>query len=126
MASDGVTFRDGPAHPRGAGCYTKVLGFYVRERKALDLMKALRKMTLLPAQRLESIAPQMKRKGRVQVGADADLTLFDPEMVRDRATYTDSMQFAQGIRHVLVAGEFVIRDGELVEGVLGTGTADER
>ena len=117
VASDGITFKDGPAHPRGAGCYSKVLGFYVRERGALDLMTALGKMTLLPARRLESIAPQMKRKGRVQAGADADLTLFDPEKVRDRATYTDSMQPATGIRHVLVGGEFVVRDGAVVEGV---------
>ena len=117
VASDGITFRDGPAHPRGAGCYSRVLGYYVRERGALDLMTALKKMTLLPAQRLESIAPQMKRKGRVQEGADADLVLFDPETVRDRATYTDSMQYAAGIRHVLVGGEFVVRDGAVLEGV---------
>ena len=116
-ASDGISFRNGPAHPRGAGCYTKILGFYVRERGALDLMTALRKMTLLPAQRLEAIAPQMKRKGRVQVGADADLVLFDPDTVRDRATYVDSMQYASGIRHVLVGGTFVVRDGRVVENV---------
>ena len=74
-------------------------------------------MTLLPAQRLESIAPQMKRKGRVQAGADADLVLFDPDTVRDRATYGDSMQYAIGIRHVLVGGTFVVRDGSVVENV---------
>ncbi len=117
LASDGISFRNGPAHPRGAGCYSRVLGHYVRERGALDLMTALRKMTLLPAQRLEAIAPQMKRKGRVQVDADADLTIFDPETILDRATYTDSMQYAAGIHHVLVAGTFVVRDGEIVEGV---------
>lgn len=80
-------------------------------------MTALRKMTILPARRLESIAPQMSRKGRVQVGADADLTLFDPETIRDRATYTDSMQTSEGIRFVLVGGEAVVSEGELVEGV---------
>ncbi len=117
VASDGISFADGPAHPRGAGCYSKILGYYVRERGALSLMTALRKMTLLPAQRLEAFAPQMKNKGRVRVGADADLTLFDPETVRDRATYTDSMQTSEGIRYVLVGGELVVRDGELVEGV---------
>jgi N-acyl-D-aspartate/D-glutamate deacylase len=117
VASDGISFRNGPAHPRGAGCYTRVLGHYVREQGALDLMTALRKMTILPAQRLEAIAPQMKRKGRVQVGADADLTIFDPTTVLDRATYTDSMQYATGVRHVLVGGTFVVRDGALVDGV---------
>ncbi len=80
-------------------------------------MTALTKMTLLPAQRLETIAPQMRQKGRVQVGADADLTLFDPDTVRDKATYTDSMQFATGIRHVLVNGTFVVRDSRVVAGV---------
>ena len=117
VASDGISFRNGPAHPRGAGTYSRILGYYVRERGALDLMTALRKMTLLPAQRLEAIAPAMARKGRVQEGADADLTVFDPKTIRDRATYADSMQTSVGIRHVLVAGELVVRDGELVEGV---------
>lgn len=117
VASDGISFSSGPAHPRGAGCFSKILGYYVRERGALDLMTALRKMTILPARRLESIAPQMSRKGRVQVGADADLTLFDPETIRDRATYTDSMQTSEGIRFVLVGGEAVVSEGELVEGV---------
>ena len=58
----------------------------------------------------------MRRKGRVQVGADADLTLFDPDTVRDRATYTDSMQTAVGIHTVLVPGEAVVREGRLVDG----------
>lgn len=117
VASDGISFANGPAHPRGAGTYSRILGHYVRERGALDLMTALRKMTLLPAQRLEAIAPQMQRKGRVQVGADADLTVFDPQTILDRATYTDSMQFSAGVRFVLVGGEPVVRDGKLVEGV---------
>jgi N-acyl-D-aspartate/D-glutamate deacylase len=83
----------------------------------LDLMLALEKMTLLRARRLEPIAPGMKRKGRVQVGADADLTVFDPNVIIDKATYTDSMQLSDGIKHVLVNGVFVLRDAELVEGV---------
>ena len=80
-------------------------------------MTALSKMSLQPALRLESIAPRMRRKGRVQVGADADLVIFDPATVRDRATYTDSMQFSTGIQHVLVGGVFVVRDGAVVDGV---------
>lgn len=117
VASDGITFEQGPAHPRGAGCYARILGHYVRERGALDLMTALSKMSLHPAQRLEGIAPQMRRKGRVQVGSDADLTVFDPETVRARATYDDSMQRSEGIEYVLVGGTFVVRNGEIVEGV---------
>jgi dihydroorotase len=117
VASDGITFQDGPAHPRGAGCYARILGHYVRERGALDLMTALGKMSLQPAQRLEAIAPQMKRKGRVQVGADADLTIFDPAKVRSRATYSDSMQTSEGIEYVLVGGTPVVRGGDIVEGI---------
>ena len=71
IASDGVPFVDGKGHPRGAGTYARVLGHYVRERQVLPLMDALSKMTLLPARRLETIAPTMRSKGRVQEGADA-------------------------------------------------------
>ena len=116
-ASDGIPFRQGRAHPRGAGTFARILGHYVRERGALSLMDALGKMTALPARRLASVAPQMTAKGRVQVGADADLTLFDPDRVIDRATYTAPDRFSEGIVHVLVAGTFVVRDGALVEGV---------
>ena len=73
-------------------------------------------MTLLPAARLEGIVPAMARKGRVQVGSDADLTIFDPERVIDRATYEDPDRYSDGIEHVLVAGTFVVRDGALVDG----------
>jgi dihydroorotase len=80
-------------------------------------MDALRKMTLMPAQRLETIAPLMVSKGRVQAGADADLTLFHPDRVIDRATYDAPDQYSEGIVHVLVSGTFVVRDEMLVEGV---------
>ena len=116
-ASDGIPFSEGRAHPRGAGTFARILGRYVRERGVLSLMDGLRKMTLMPAQRLETVAPQMASKGRVQVGADADLTLFDPARVIDLATYDAPDQFSAGIRHVLVAGTFVVRDEALVDGV---------
>ena len=116
-ASDGIPFSAGRSHPRGAGTFARILGRYVRERGALPLMDALRKMTLLPARRLEAVAPRMAAKGRVQVGADADLTLFDPDTVIDRATYEAPDRYSEGIRHVLAGGTFVVRDGELVEGV---------
>ena len=111
------SFSQGRSHPRGAGTFARILGHYVRDRGVLPLMDALRKMTLLPAQRLEGVTPQMARKGRVQVGADADLTLFDPGTVIDRATYDSPDRYSEGIRHVLVGGTFVVRDGELLEGV---------
>jgi dihydroorotase len=116
-ASDGIPFSEGRAHPRGAGTFARILGHYVRERGALTLVDALRKMTLLPAQRIEAIVPDMARKGRVQVGSDADLTIFNPAHVSDRATYAAPDQYSAGIEHVLVAGTFVVRDGALVEGV---------
>ena len=114
-ASDGIPFSAGRGHPRGAGTFARILGRYVRERGALSLVDALRKMTLLPAQRLESIVPEMARKGRVQVGSDADLTLFDPQLIIDRATYEAPDRYSEGIEHVLVAGTFVVRDGALIE-----------
>jgi len=117
VASDGIPFSEGRSHPRGAGTFARVLGFYVRERGVLSLMDGLRKMTLLPAKRLEAVAPQMTSKGRVQIGADADLTLFNPDQVIDLATYDAPDRYSEGIQHVLVSGTFVVRDGELVENV---------
>jgi len=115
IASDGMPYAPG-AHPRSAGTFSRVLGRYVREQGVLTLPDAIRRMTLLPAQRLEEIAPAMRKKGRLQLGADADVTVFDPETVLDTATFEDDLSFSQGIRHVLVGGAFVVRDGETVEG----------
>ncbi len=112
IASDGIL-----EHPRAAGTYARVLGHYVREEKALTLMDAIRKSSLLPAQRLEKMSSQMRKKGRLQVGADADISVFDPDHVIDKATYEKPGQPSEGFRHVLVDGTFVVRDGKLVEGV---------
>ncbi len=116
IASDGF-IEDGQGHPRTSGSYSKVLGRYVREEGELSLMGALRKMTIMPTRRLEARVPSMTRKGRVQEGADADLTLFDPETVIDRSTYTDATTPPDGIPWVVVNGTVVVEDGELVEGV---------
>jgi N-acyl-D-aspartate/D-glutamate deacylase len=113
VASDGMPYATG-AHPRSAGTFARVLGLYVREQKALPLMEALAKMTIMPARRLEGISPQMKNKGRLRVGADADITAFDPGRVRDTATFENGLSFSEGIVHVLVNGVPVVRDGRTV------------
>jgi dihydroorotase len=118
IGSDGVPLTNGGGHPRGVGTYARVLGRYVRDEKLLDLMTALRKITLMPAERLQAFVPEMRRKGRLEVGADADITIFDPARVIDRATYEKPAQYSEGIRHVLVAGTFVVRDEKLVPDVL--------
>jgi dihydroorotase len=116
VASDGMPYEPG-AHPRSAGTFSRVLGKYVREEKALTLMEALRKMTIMPARRLEPMAPRMKDKGRIRVGADADITVFDAERVIDTATFEKGLSFSAGIDHVLVNGVAVVREGKTVQGV---------
>ncbi len=117
IASDGMRITGAKVHPRGQGTFSRVLGHYVREEKALDLMTALRKMTLMPAQRLEKRAPAFKNKGRIRVGADADITVFDPGRVIDKATFDEPLQYSEGIEFVLVNGVPVLNKGQLVNGV---------
>ena len=112
IASDGF-IENGRGHPRTSGTYAKVLGKYVREEKALSLMDALRKMTIEPARRLEARVPGMARKGRIAVGADADLTVFDPATVIDRATYEDGTIPSAGIPFVIVNGQVVVERGQI-------------
>jgi len=118
IASDGVPFIDGKGHPRGAGTFARVLGHYSREKKLLPLMDALAKMTILPARRLEGYVPAMKTKGRIAIGADADITVFNAETVLDRATFEAPTTPSAGIPHVIVNGTFVVRDGHLVKGAM--------
>ena len=112
IASDGF-IENGRGHPRTSGSYSKVLGKYVREERALGLMDALRKMTLMPAQRLEARVPAMAAKGRIKVGADADLTIFDPATVIDRSTYEDATIPAAGIPFVVIGGQVVVDSGRV-------------
>ena len=116
IASDAY-WRSGTGHPRTTGTFSKVLGRYAREAHSLSLIEALRKMTLLPAQRLEGRVPAMRQKGRLQVGADADITIFDPATVLDRSTYREPSLSPVGIRHVIVNGVSVVANGRAVEGV---------
>jgi N-acyl-D-aspartate/D-glutamate deacylase len=116
IASDAY-WQNGMGHPRTTGTYSKVLGRYVREAHSLSLMEAIRKMTLMPAQRLEAQVPAMRQKGRLQVGADADITIFDAARVFDRSTYREPSLSPVGIQHVIVNGVSVVANGQAVEGV---------
>lgn len=111
IASDGWLV-NGKGHPRAAGTYSRVLGRYVREQKTMSLMEALRKMTVLPAQRVN-----LPAKGRIKEGVDADITIFDPARIEDKSTYENPAQYAEGIPWVIVNGTVVVREGKLQTGV---------
>lgn len=114
VTSDGVIV-GGKGHPRGAGTFAHVLGQLTREEGHLTLMEALRKMTIMPAERLEQAAPSMRHRGRLALGAYADITVFDPNTIIDRATYLNSAQYSEGVEYVIVNGTVVLDAGEFVE-----------
>lgn len=116
IGSDGMPYAK-LAHPRTAGTFSRVLGKYVREDKVIDLHTAIEKMTLLPAKRLESISPMMRFKGRIQVGADADITIFNPNTVTDKSTFEKGLEFSSGIEYVMVNGTFILKKGKTVSNV---------
>jgi hypothetical protein len=109
IASDGLE-----GHPRNAGTFSRVLAQYVREKKTLTLMEALRKMTLMPAQMLERSTPTARRKGRLQEGADADIVVFDPQTISDRSTFEKPMEPSVGVRNLVVGGKLLIDDGKMI------------
>jgi len=115
VSSDGGGLVDGRGHPRSTGTFARFLGRFVRELGIVDWMEGIRKITLLPAQRLENSIPAMARKGRLQIGMDADVTVFDPLAVQERATYADPAQMSAGISYVLVNGTLALVDGKIVE-----------
>ncbi len=115
VASDAV-MNNGQGHPRAAGAFARVLARYVRDQRTLTLSDAIRKMSLMPAQRLGGATASAGRKGRIQAGADADIAIFDLATVVDRATYASPAVPATGIRHVLVNGVVVVKDGAFIEG----------
>jgi N-acyl-D-aspartate/D-glutamate deacylase len=116
IASDGMIVH-GRGHPRTAGTYSRILGHYVRETHDLTLMDALRKMTLMPAQRLERRDPAMKNKGRIRVGADADITVFDPQTITEKSTYEKPTTYSEGVRFVVVNGTVIVNNGKLAANV---------
>lgn len=116
IASDGMPFSP-TAHPRTAGTYARVLGKYVREENVISLPEAIKRMTLLPAQRMEGVAPSMRLKGRIQVGADADITIFDANTIIDNATFDHGLANSSGVHHVIVNGTFVLKNDQIVDGI---------
>ena len=113
VASDGMPYAPG-AHPRSAGTFSRFLGRYVRDEGLMPLMDGLARITIMPAKRLEGMTDQASAMGRLQVGATADITVFDPETIIDTATFEEDLSYSEGVAHVLVNGEFVVRDGENV------------
>jgi hypothetical protein len=122
IGSDAILEPGNNNHPRAAGCFARVLGHYVRDTKVIDLHHALRKMTILPAKRTEKRVPAMRKKGRLQRGADADITIFDPATVADRSTVQNPAQMSAGIDWVLVLGQ-VVKDPQGVDKDVRPGTA---
>jgi N-acyl-D-amino-acid deacylase len=106
MATEGV-FLESNTHPRAYGNFARLLGKYVREERVIPLEEAIHRLTALPAERLN-----IRHRGRLEPGYFADLALFDPEAIQDHATYEDPHQYATGMRHVIVNGTPVLRNGE--------------
>jgi N-acyl-D-aspartate/D-glutamate deacylase len=104
-------------HPRNAGTYSRVLAQYVREKRAIALMDALRKMSLMPAQMLERSTPVAHQKGRLQEGADADIVVFDAAKISDRSTYAKPMEPSVGVRYLLVGGTILVDEGKIAPNV---------
>ena len=122
IASDGLT-----DHPRNAGTYARVIARYVRSQQRLTLMDAIRKMSLMPAMRLERATSAARKKGRLQEGADADIVVFDSRTIADRATYESPSEPSVGVKYLLVAGKIVVDRGKILPNVLpGRALVNER
>jgi N-acyl-D-amino-acid deacylase len=115
-SSDGglVATNEGKPHPRNYGAFARKLAIYVRERGTVSLESAIRSMTTLPA-----AVFGIKDRGAIREGAFADIAVFDPGKVRDRATYADPHQLADGMSYVLVNGVVVVRDGAFTNATPG-------
>ena len=119
VASDAILESERNNHPRAAGTFSRTLGRYVRDLGVLDLTAALAKMTILPARRVQGMIPAMSSKGRLQRGADADVVVFDPATIADRASVAAPAQVSAGIHWVLVDGEPALAEGQTVRSARG-------
>ena len=102
---------DATSHPRSAGTFTRFIRHWVRERQAVSLLEGVRKCTLIPAEILQSSTPAMRTKGRLTVGADADVVVFDLNTLTDRSEFSAMNRPSEGVRHLLVRGHPLITDG---------------
>ena len=120
ISSDGAgLFSEGghekeTGHPRSTGTFARFLRKFVREQQVISLPEAIKKITLLPAKRLEKSVPAMKRKGRIQIGADADITIFDFENITENADYQYPYRYSSGVKYVIVNGVIVLEDEEII------------
>ena len=112
IGSDSILERPHNNHPRSAGCFSRLLSNYVRKQKVLSLSDALAKITILPAQLLEKSSSSMRLRGRIQAGAVADITMFDPESISDRADVSNPAQESIGIVNVMVGGQLARSDNK--------------
>ncbi len=106
------------SHPRSAGTFSRFLGKYVREMKAVSLIEAIERISYGPAKIMQDSVPQMKKKGRIQAGADADIVIFDLATVTDKATYAKPAQASFGIEHVIVNGILLVENAVLKTSVM--------
>ncbi len=106
---DGILGEANP-HPRSYGTFPRVLGHYVRDLKLMPLEEAIRKMTSLPAQRVG-----LQDRGLLRVGMAADVVVFDPDKIRDLATFEKPHQFSEGVRYVIVNGQVVLDNGNVTD-----------
>ena len=125
IGSDAIPESSNNNHPRGAGCFSRLVGPYVRDMQKLSLMDALAKCTIIPARRVEARVPMMAKKGRLQMGADADITVFDPATIADTSTVEQPAQYSAGVDTVLVMGKIAkdpsgvnkdVRNGRAITG----------
>lgn len=117
IGSDTIIEPSGNNHPRGAGTYSRMFGKFVREDKVLSTMDAIKKVSFLPAKRMESAAPQMRYKGRIEIGSDADITIFNPKTIIDKSTVKDTSEPSVGVEYVIINGIIVKNKDGIVNGV---------
>ncbi len=106
MCSDAIV--GGKPHPRAYGTCARILGKYVREEKVISMSQAIKKITSLPSQRLG-----LQDRGILREGLVADITIFDPNTIRDKGTWAEPNQYPEGIKHVIVAGQLAVKDGSI-------------